>query len=465
MKKGFQRPWENDAIRWWSVAIWGVVWIGLFTHLNSPSELERRATEEFALRRVAEAATLQHFAGSSSPDWLAKAFGFDPESLREETAELFDEFMAEGELPASVAAHWAVMFDALGDPSRAKEAWEQINASTPLGEKRKEIALALIEDAEPSASLRAWTIMRYRQGISELPTWLLLVRESDSEGEQVRRWMEEKGTAMIRRGMFAHGVCLLVCLAALGGGIAFLRRRKELSLSAPPFRLSAQGWNSRYALREFFIAELVGVGAAFAVGFLLGQLGYGVLGWMLSGIAIFVVPAIWLSYRLTPGPRAALRLFRIRDSGWSYRQLTVFTAAGLCFFAMGIGILFLLDPDGSGSISDSLRPGDLDSPGNVWQSFLLAVLLAPIGEEWIFRGFLYGGLRKRCGPVLAAVLASGCFAAVHGYSWLGLVTVFGYGLVFCWLYQRSGSLVPGMLVHAIYNGVVTLQLVSWFSLH
>ena len=141
-----------------------------------------------------------------------------------------------------------------------------------------------------------------------------------------------------------------------------------------------------------------------------------------------------------------------------------FTSAGLCLLAAGVGILLLIERGGD-SLSDSISSGELDSTFSVWWGFVVAVVLAPIGEEWLFRGFLYGGLRRQFGSLFSAILSSGCFAVLHGYSWMGLLAVFLYGLVFCWLYQRSGSLLPGILVHAIYNGVVTIQMVSWFSLH
>ena len=95
----------------------------------------------------------------------------------------------------------------------------------------------------------------------------------------------------------------------------------------------------------------------------------------------------------------------------------------------------------------------------------IAVVLAPIGEEILFRGFLYGGLSRKMNAFAAMAISSLVFAVSHQYSLTGLVFVFIYGLVFCWLYKRTGSLWPGILAHGLYNGLITWQGVAWYSFH
>lgn len=460
MQDGFKRPWENDSARWWVVGLLGGIWILIFLFFNSPSDYEREISEEFAFRRVAESVTLQYFAGSGFPASLGSVFGYNVESLQEDTAQVFDESLEDGTFPESTAADWAVMFDEIGDSLRARKAADLIDVSRPDGSKRRELVESLIEDREASEAALAWSRSRYIEGTSGLPTWLLL----RDEEEEIREWMTDRGTAILWRGMFANVLAVGVALGALVGGLVFLLRRKQLRFSKPDFRIKTRGWCTSYVLREFFIAEILGAVIAFGVGIGLGILGLGGLAWMLSVTAVFVVPVLWLSYRLTPGFFSSVRVFRIWRSGWKPRQMFAFTSAGLCLLAAGVGILLLIERGGD-SLSDSISSGELDSALSVWWGFVLAVVLAPIGEEWLFRGFLYGGLRRQFGSLFSAVFSSGCFAVLHGYSWMGLLVVFLYGLVFCWLYQRSGSLLPGILAHAIYNGVVTIQMVSWFSLH
>jgi ABC-2 type transport system permease protein len=89
---------------------------------------------------------------------------------------------------------------------------------------------------------------------------------------------------------------------------------------------------------------------------------------------------------------------------------------------------------------------------------VLAVVAAPAFEELIFRGLVYGGLRRSLPFGWAALASAAIFAVVHPPA--GALPVFGLALAAAWAYERSGLLVAPMLAHAVYNGaVVTLQIV------
>jgi membrane protease YdiL (CAAX protease family) len=82
----------------------------------------------------------------------------------------------------------------------------------------------------------------------------------------------------------------------------------------------------------------------------------------------------------------------------------------------------------------------------------LAVVAAPLCEEFIFRGLIYGGLRRSM-PALPAMLASAAiFAVIHPP--LSMLPVFVLGVCTAWTYERSKTLLAPMLVHAVYNAVV-----------
>ncbi len=88
---------------------------------------------------------------------------------------------------------------------------------------------------------------------------------------------------------------------------------------------------------------------------------------------------------------------------------------------------------------------------------LLIAIAAPISEELCFRGMLFGGLRERL-PRLAAALISGLiFGGLHaltGVSAVPPLIVFGFLLAL--LYERTGSIVPGILLHMLNNSVALL---------
>lgn len=103
-------------------------------------------------------------------------------------------------------------------------------------------------------------------------------------------------------------------------------------------------------------------------------------------------------------------------------------------------------------------PEDLlwDSPWLVVMGTLDTVVWTPFIEELTFRGLLYGTLRAVTGAPLAAV-ASGClFAAAHGYGLAGFLSVFLSGILWALAYERSRSLVPSIVAHAVNNLSVTV---------
>ncbi|MGZ5200559.1 MAG: CPBP family glutamic-type intramembrane protease [Telluria sp.] len=82
----------------------------------------------------------------------------------------------------------------------------------------------------------------------------------------------------------------------------------------------------------------------------------------------------------------------------------------------------------------------------------LAVLLAPLFEEFIFRGLVFGGLRRSMPLAPSMVMSAGLFAIVHPP--VSMLPVFVLGLCTAWVYDRSKGLLAPMLVHAVYNAVV-----------
>lgn len=91
-------------------------------------------------------------------------------------------------------------------------------------------------------------------------------------------------------------------------------------------------------------------------------------------------------------------------------------------------------------------------------SLIEFVVFAPILEELVFRGLLFGTLRRRFSWPVAATASAGMFAVAHGYGIVGLLSVFWSGLLWAWIYERTGSLLPNMLAHAVNNLLVCLSL-------
>lgn len=81
-----------------------------------------------------------------------------------------------------------------------------------------------------------------------------------------------------------------------------------------------------------------------------------------------------------------------------------------------------------------------------------AVIIAPIGEECCFRGFLYGILRHSSGRLAAALCSSLLFAAVHT-SLTSMLPLFIFALAQCYLYEKTRSLRAPIIMHALFNAL------------
>ena len=92
---------------------------------------------------------------------------------------------------------------------------------------------------------------------------------------------------------------------------------------------------------------------------------------------------------------------------------------------------------------------------------LALVVLAPLGEETLFRGFLFKGIAaSRAGPVVAIFVSSVAWALLHvQYDWYGVVSIAVIGLFLGVVRYRTGSLLVTMLLHALANMVATLEMV------
>ena len=101
-------------------------------------------------------------------------------------------------------------------------------------------------------------------------------------------------------------------------------------------------------------------------------------------------------------------------------------------------------------------PDQLGIEGSTLNLVLVVIVitvLAPVGEEILFRGYIFRALRNWRGVAPAAIMTGLIFGAVHiGSSPIGYalpLAVFGFGL--CLLYHWTGSLYPCIALHALNN--------------
>jgi membrane protease YdiL (CAAX protease family) len=95
--------------------------------------------------------------------------------------------------------------------------------------------------------------------------------------------------------------------------------------------------------------------------------------------------------------------------------------------------------------------------GAVPVQILLIVIAAPISEEVCFRGFLFGGLRERLPRLVAALISALVFGGLHATTGISAVPpLIFFGFLLALLYEQTGSIVPGIMLHMLNNAVALL---------
>jgi membrane protease YdiL (CAAX protease family) len=133
-------------------------------------------------------------------------------------------------------------------------------------------------------------------------------------------------------------------------------------------------------------------------------------------------------------------------------------------FLVGLGLLFVNGIVGlaTRAVADAILghkaaspPPQTDILSGAWliPAALLIVVLAPVCEETLFRGFLYQGLRRRYRVAGSVLISAAIFADVHVYL-LRIPAIFASGILLALLYERRRSILATMVAHMTLNGAV-----------
>jgi membrane protease YdiL (CAAX protease family) len=147
-----------------------------------------------------------------------------------------------------------------------------------------------------------------------------------------------------------------------------------------------------------------------------------------------------------PLGRQAMAALGFVPTGW---RPIVF--GSLATLALSVAVSMIgPQPESLKEVVDIMR-----GPAMLGASIVVLGLLAPLAEELIFRGLLFGWLEGRWNGRLALVVSSLAFAAAH-IDRTHIVLVLPLGLLFGWLRWRTGSLLPSLAAHAINNSAAVL---------
>ncbi|MEI5908187.1 type II CAAX endopeptidase family protein [Bacillus spongiae] len=88
--------------------------------------------------------------------------------------------------------------------------------------------------------------------------------------------------------------------------------------------------------------------------------------------------------------------------------------------------------------------------------FISAAIISPLYEEIFYRGFLYKWFRMKWGVGAGLFFSSFIFMLVHIPTYNTLPVNLISGLIFAWTYEKSGSILPAIIIHGAFNGIAVI---------
>lgn len=173
-------------------------------------------------------------------------------------------------------------------------------------------------------------------------------------------------------------------------------------------------------------------------------------GMLVSYPVMFIPPMLYAS--------AKSRKNEIFDEGYALdsRNFGKYSGAFMAFVASAstVALAFLIEPVNTllpempewmkATMEQMLEGGPL------WVTILSVSVFAPLFEEWLCRGIILRGLLKHSSPAVAILASSLFFGILHLNPWQA-IPAFCLGILFGYVYYKTGSLKLTMLMHCVNN--------------
>jgi len=171
----------------------------------------------------------------------------------------------------------------------------------------------------------------------------------------------------------------------------------------------------------------------------------------LQGVIFIGTAVLFASFSGRPRPEQfGLRRTRFWPTvGWA--------AVGLVSFYIVVALYTaIVQPDAEQTVAQDLG-ADQGTLGMIAAGFMV-ICVAPVAEEFFFRGFFYRALRSRYSVLGAALIDGILFGFIHwdfstADGLLIIPPLAALGIMFCLVYERTGSLYPVIALHAFNNAI------------
>lgn len=380
---------------------------------------------------------------------LALATAWREDELAHRSLHLFDErFRSAARTPEEKAAFEALL-------TRARPS---VDALLELNAGRPATGIAALEDHLRETGTSRWLVGLVRA------RHLANAKDPAQAGLDAEMGEIAQSVALRHALFFGLGIGLVTLGAVLFGlfpGVIrprLLERKLARELSPSPFLLER---TRRVVLAWFAGAHLAGL----MVGMAVATLGASAFAQPLAGLASGLIALVLIRHWGLPPEQGASLLSLLDLAGPAEVERRVPTAkkalwlvptiiaalaisiALVSFFEILNQMLIGGPPDTQNAIKQLIERGDTLT---LVMLGLSAVIIAPLTEEIVFRGFLFRNLRDTVGKGLAAVLSGLVFGLVHMHPTL-ILPLMGLGIALALLYEWTGSLWVPIVAHMAFN--------------
>ena len=221
--------------------------------------------------------------------------------------------------------------------------------------------------------------------------------------------------------------------------------------------------NNTFTIRTVFAIVLISIISAFFVGGIVMAIALTISG-EATKLHTFLSVIIGQSFMMVP-----LFVFLINKNEPLFNSLRINPVSKeIVFYSISISIgltlisdeidriiqIFIPPPDYILDLSGALQP---ETTLGFILLFIAVVIIAPLGEELLFRGFLQHFLEKYWKDITKAVLVTSLFFAFIHMNSYWFIQIYFLGIFLGYLSWKSGSIIPSLILHSINNGAAILM--------
>lgn len=223
-----------------------------------------------------------------------------------------------------------------------------------------------------------------------------------------------------------------------------------------------------YGLTAFVLAQVVAAIALVGIAFVRGLNAQSAQAWLESSVPaqfgyilcaeLLTIGAIWLALRARKLSWTSIG-FDIPKSRYTGYALVGFGVYFVSYLIVA-GLLSVFVPSINLEQEQQIGFETAKTDVQLLLTFVSLVVLPPLTEELLFRGFIYSALRQRLRFLHATIITSIVFAVGHlqfgsgaPLLWVAAIDTFVLSLVLCYAREKTGSLWPAILIHTIKNAL------------